>query len=450
VPRRSLAHRFGSASRWTLSHPYVPLGVLAAIVISVWAIGTRSQPHHVRGVFASAVDLYTGLDVAVDGLDAGRIDGVQYQGGHAVVDMGIDDQYWPLPQGTSAAIRYGTTIGNATRFIDLTPGPRSAQPIADGGVIPLRHTVTPTEFDQVFNTFNAAARGNLQHTLGETGAELGPRGAQLNAGIKSSSGGVQAVGGLAGQIAADQPALSALVANGDRVTATLATRQPQISDLVTVAAATFHTFATNTGGVARSLDRLPATLGEARTTLGRLDGSVGHLDALMTTLAPGAAQLRPLAVQLPPALSQLRQTVPDAVALLRVGITAAPQITTLLTDAIPFSHSATPAFTQLAPMVGCVTPYSPEIAGVLSTWSSWPSFFDGTANYGRVFANFGLVEPNVYPGSVTPEKFTKLTGQQYALIRPPGYNIGQPWYLPKCDVGQAGLNPADDPEATAK
>jgi virulence factor Mce-like protein len=436
--------------RWTLSHPYVPLGLIVAFVIAVWAVGTRSQPHHVRAEFASAVDLYTGLDVTVAGLDAGRIDGVSYQGGHAVVDMGIDNAYWPLPRGTTAEIRYGTTIGNATRFIDLTPGPKRAQPIPDGDVIPLKDTGTPTEFDQVFNTFNSAARANLRQTLAETGTELGTRGAQLNAGIKSSVGGVQAVGGLAGQVAADQPALSALVENGDRVTATLATRQVQISDLMRVADATFHTFATNTAGVAGSLRRFPTTLSQARTTLGRLDGSIGHLNNLMTALKPGAAQLKPLAVALRPALNQLRDTVPTAVDLLRTGITAAPQITTLLKDAIPFSHSATPAFSQLAPMVSCITPYAPEIAGMLSTWSSWPSFYDGTANYGRVFANFGLVEPNIYPKAVTPELFTKLTGQKYALVRPPGFNIGQPYYLPQCGAGQTGLNPANDPEATGK
>jgi virulence factor Mce-like protein len=428
----------------------VPIGAVVAVLIALWAIGTRSQPHSVRAEFVSAVDLYTGLDVTVDGLDAGRINGVKYRGGHAVVEMGIDNQYWPLPRGTTAAIRYGTTIGNATRFIDLTPGSRSAPAIPQGGVIPLKDTVTPTEFDQVFNTFNAAARSNLRRTLGETGSELGRRGAQLNAGIKSTPAGVAAVSGLAHQVAADQPALSALVANGNRVTATLATRQSQISDLITVADATFHTFATNTAGVADSLDRFPATLSDARTTLQRLNGSIGHLSTLMTALGPGARQLKPLAVALRPALSQLRATVPTAIGLLRTAITAAPPITTLLSDAVPFSHGATPAFTHLAPIVRCITPYSPEAAGLLSTWSSWPSFYDGTANYGRVFANFGLAQPNIYPGRLTPEQFTKLTGQQYALVRPPGYNIGQPWYLPQCGAGHRGLKAASDPEARGR
>jgi len=325
--RSSSSERLRTGGNWLLSHPYVPLGVVVAFVIGLWAVGTRSQPHHVRAVFASAVDLYTGLDVTVAGLDAGRIDGVQYQDGHAVVELGIDDQYWPLRQGTTAAIRYGTTIGNATRFIDLTPGPRSARSIPDEGVIPLSHTVTPTEFDQVFNTFNQAARSNLRQTLRETGSELGARGSQLNSGIHSSAGGVQAIGGLAGQVAADQPALSALVANGYRVTATLAARQQQISDLMTVAGATFHTFATNTAGVAGSLDRLPGTLTDVRSRLAQLDGSIGHLNRLVTALAPGAAQLKPLAVALRPALTQLRATVPIAVDLLRTGTSAAPRIT---------------------------------------------------------------------------------------------------------------------------
>jgi virulence factor Mce-like protein len=446
----AISKRLVAGGNWLLAHPYVPLGIALAVVIAIWAIGTRSQPHHVRAEFAAAVDLYTGLDVSVDGLDAGRIDSVQYQDGHAIVDMGIDNGYWPVHRGTRAAIRYGTTIGNATRYIDLTPGPSSAPVIPEGGLIPLADTATPTEFDQIFNIFDAAARSNLQQTLRETGSELGTRGPELNADIKSTPAALEAVGGLAQQMAADQPALAGLVENGARVTATLATRQGQIADLMTVANATFHTFASNTAAVSSSLDRLPATLGDTRGTLAQLDGSIEHLNRFVAALRPGAAQLKPLAITLRPALRQLRATVPTAVDLLRTGIVAGPPITTLLNDAIPFSRSATPAFTKLAPMISCITPYSPEIAGMLSTWSSWPSFYDGTANYGRVFANFGLAEPNIYPDTITPAEFTKLTGQQYALVRPPGYNIGQPWYMPQCGAGHNGLDAADDPEAAGR
>ena len=38
------------------------------------------------------------------------------------------------------------------------------------------------------------------------------------------------------------------------------------------------------------------------------------------------------------------------------------------------------------------------------------------------------------------------TGQGYALVRPPGYNAGKPWYLPQCGAGRDGVDPNKDPE----
>jgi hypothetical protein len=47
---------------------------------------------------------------------------------------------------------------------------------------------------------------------------------------------------------------------------------------------------------------------------------------------------------------------------------------------------------------------------------------------------------------VSTSLFTQLTGQGYALPRPPGLNAGQPWFLPECGAGPSSVNPAHDPE----
>jgi virulence factor Mce-like protein len=429
-----------------LRRPWLVVLAIAVVLFGVWAYGTRQTSHHLRAVFAEAVNVFPGEDVQVDGLDAGKITSVDNADGHAVIGLGVqDDRYWPLHQGTTATLRFGTTIGNGTRYIALTPGPASNPRLPENGIITTDHTVAAVEFDEVFNTFDSSTRVALQRALRGTGGTFGPRATQLGTGVQATAPALSAVSGLAADLVRDEPALQGLVAHGSQVAGQLAGRRTQISSLVGRTAATLGAFAANTPGITGSLDLLPQTLIQTRSTLARLDASIGHLHGLITDLAPGAAQLGSLGRDLRPALAGLRKTIPIAIRTLTTGTAVSPRITRLLTVAPPFSSAAAPALTNLAPMVACIRPYSPEIAGLLSTWTSWTKNYDQIAHIGRLWGNVGPSSLTSTP--LSPEAYVNTTGQGYALVRPPGYNAGQPWYLPQCDAGTAGLDPSKDPEA---
>jgi phospholipid/cholesterol/gamma-HCH transport system substrate-binding protein len=317
--------------------------------------------------------------------------------------------------------------------------------LPENGIITTSHTVAAVEFDQVFGTFDKPTQSAVRQALRATGNTFGPRAAQLGAGVDTTSGALGAVSGFAADLARDEPALQGLVASGSAVTGQLATRQAEISDLVASAATTFRAFAANTTGITGSLDLLPGTLSQTRATLARLDVSIGHLNPLITDLGPGSAQLGQLSRDLRPALAELRRTIPSAVRTLQTGTAASPAITKLLRTAQPFSTAAAPALTNLAPMVACIRPYAPEIAALLTTWTSWTKNYDNVGHNGRLWGNLGPTGLTSNPQ--TPAQFTQATGQGYAFVRPPGYNAGQTWFLPQCDAGSAGLNPNADPEA---
>lgn len=431
---------------WVLRNPWVVIIAIALVLFVWWARGTRTADYDVRATFAYAPNLFSGLDVRVDGLDVGKIKKVEQVDDSAIVTLGIhDERYAPLHQGTTATLRFGTTIGNATRIIDLEPGPSTAPELPNHGIVDNSHTVEATEFDEVFDTLDAKTRRALQGTLKGTGDTFGPRAKQLASGVEASGRGLRAVGGLASDLARDQIALRALVANTARVSSTLAARRRAISDLVSVASATFDEFARNTDGITGSLERFPPAVREARTTLGHLDGTVGRLDTLTEDVRPGAAQLGGLARDLRPALASLREAVPAALAAFDTARTAAPRVTSLLRESVRFSVPAAPALTELAPIVGCLRPYAPEIAGLLSTWTGFTRNYDGLGHLARLWGNFGPTSLNATP-PVDSATYTRLTGQRYALVRPPGYNAGKPWYMPECGAGPEGLDPSKDPE----
>jgi phospholipid/cholesterol/gamma-HCH transport system substrate-binding protein len=448
APKAPLGERIVGGVRWMLVHPWIPLLILGVVVFTLWVISTRSEPYQVRAVFAQAPNLYTGEDVQVDGIDVGKVTSENYVNGQAVVGVGISDrQYSPLHQGTKVILRFGTTIGNGSRYIQVVPGPKSAPAIPNGGIVPIADTVESVEFDQLFNVFNAPTRSAFRAASTGAGNVFGSRAAQLGAGVSAGGPALDALSGFTAELARDQQSLSSLVANGASLTQTLAAHDTQIADLVSNAAGTFNAFASNTSGISRSLDLLPPTLTQVQGTLSRLSGSIGHLNGLVTALAPGAAQLRTMAADLLPAMTDLRATIPVADQTLQVGTSASPQITTLLKEAQPFSKQASPAFTKLAPMVACIRPYAPELAGLLTTWSSWTQDYDQIGHLGRLDGYTGLASLTSSPENSAT--YAQLSGQGYALIRPPGFNSGQTWFQPQCGDTQAGLTAADDPEAKA-
>jgi ABC-type transporter Mla subunit MlaD len=456
---------------WVVDHPWYLLLAFGLVLFTHWVISTRSEPHHVRAEFTNAFNLVSGLPVDVDGLQIGKIAGVQYDnstpGGGAIVTIGISDsRYWPLRQGTTVQSRFGSTIGNGTRRLDLGPGPAGAPAIPEGGIIDTRDTLPTVDIDQVLNVFTHNTRTHLTRMLGNLGSGVRGQAAALHAGLNSAPAALSAASGVMRDLARDTYALQGLIVNGNQLTATLAARAPAISDLVTVAGRTFAVTAAHATGLEQSIGRLPDALREARGTLAQLNSSVGILTNLITDLRPGAAELSPLASAMGPALTELRSIVPTGVATLEQATAAAPAITRLLGAGIPFMPKVQSVTSKLAPLVACIRPYAPELGGAVVAGNSWistyalerPNGAPGVTFTGarqgpyvrqhgvRAMAEASASSVHTVPPGISTQAFVNATGLQYAEPRPPGLSVGQPWFLPQCGAGPNSLNPAADPE----
>lgn len=459
-------------ARSVLDHPwYIVVAIIAAAII--WfTYSTRQQSHYVQASFSSAFNLVPGLDVQIDGVDVGKLGKVDYVDGQANVQIGIDDEeYWPLHEGTTATSRWGTTIGSGTRKIDIEPGPESNRELPEDGIIEMQHTQPAVDVDQVLNTFSAEKREQVQKLSDHMNKGL--KGDDVNDALKAAPDGVQAAGGLMADLATDTNALRGLVRNTDRLMGTLASRRDQVSDLVTVVAATFDEFADNSQSIEQGLAEAPSAFREVRSTLGRVDSSVDVLEGTIEDLRPGAGRLQPLAAAATPTLSDLRRTVPSAVSTIRTATRAAPRVENLLEVGQPFFERADSALGDLAPMVGCIRPYAPELGGAIVSGASWiqgyylakndddkykaidaPTRYVGRkgpngtryAHGVRAQPQFSAASLHSYPPSISTEAFTKLTGKSYAFPRAPGLIAGDPQFNEECGYGPDSLNPALDPE----
>ena len=358
--------------------------VSGAVIIGFGLFGDK--PHTLHATFEAAVQVASGQEVRVAGRKVGEVGSIETVDGRAVVELKIqEDEIWPLPKGTTAGMRWGSTTSLAYRYIELHPGPRSAAGLPEDGILKLTDTETPFELDQSFRIFRGRTKGDLRSLVGEVADSVDGEGKAIQDGLREAPGGLNQTAAFLRELSADQEALRTLVTAGDRATSALASREGDLGELVGHAASTFDEFAVHSADQQQALDRAPTALAESTDTLARLDQSLVGLQALTSDLGPGARELRKLAPTARRAFSELNSVAPIASSALASGRRASPQLRRLFTTGKDFLPRLGTTLGGLDPLVGCLRPYGPELAGNLSTWAGYNKNFDNGGHYARTF-----------------------------------------------------------------
>lgn len=424
------------------------IGSLVAAVVAVAAVvvlGSGSDARRLHVTFASAVNLVEGAEVRQAGVRVGTVEEIEARDGRAEVTLAIDEDAWPLREGTTAAIRWGSTVGYALRYVELTPGPRDAEPLADGARIAREDTLDPVDFDRLYAIFDRPTRRDLARLVDHGEATFGDRGDELRRAAESGAETFDQLADTMHELADDPSALRRLVRTAGGTARALAERRADLSALVSGAAGTFEELARRADELRATLRRLPGTLQAVRGTLGRLDTSRRRLDALVGDLAPGAAAARTVTGPLRRIAGTLTRVAPDLEATLADLDDEGPQITKLLDDARPLLVRLEPVLGRANPMVSCLRPYTPEIVAFFTTWHAFSTGYDAYSHHARANVqrfNYGntATDPPAAQQAFDPNL-------DYAFIRPPGYNAGQPHFIPECGAGPEGLDARKDPEA---
>jgi len=131
--------------------------VVAAVVLVAFIIFGGGGGYTVKAYFQNGNQLVKGNQVELDGTAIGSVKSLDITpNGQAVVTIGVDGKYAPLPQGVHATIRQSSQSGIANRYVDLTmpPANQQHQKIEDGGEISADNTTTSVDLDQLFNTLD--------------------------------------------------------------------------------------------------------------------------------------------------------------------------------------------------------------------------------------------------------------------------------------------------------
>ncbi len=319
----------------------VPNWLIAVIFILVFTIGpylafTKHIPftsygYEVKATFTNSANIALKSPVRIAGVEVGKVIKTERDGDATTVVFTVDGAGRPIHKDAFATIRPRIFLeGNF--FVELDPGSPSSPELGSGGTIPVSHTSTAVQIDEVLTALQSPVRADLGRLLESYGKALtheptaaedltqlpqvkglsGAPGAEQDLPIRRRSGQIQ----LPGDPGADRDA-EARPRQADRRLG------PHLRRLLPDQAALqglIDNFNVFTGALANQSENLESTVRELAPTLKTAHTSLVSLDKSLPPLRTYAIELTPAVAELPELISSLETVArPGAAAALRQG-----------------------------------------------------------------------------------------------------------------------------------
>jgi phospholipid/cholesterol/gamma-HCH transport system substrate-binding protein len=324
-------------------------------------IPLKPQGYRFQVSFAEATQLATEADVRISGVPVGRVKTIEpdTETGRSIVVIELESRYAPMPSDARAILRQKTLLGET--YVELTPGSRGSEPVADGGTLPEGQVSPTVQLDEIYRTFDADTRLAFQTWMQEQAKAIGEHGRDVNDALGNLAPFAEDAATLVDILNRQEGAVTSLVANTGVVFEALTERGDQLRSLIENSNRVFEATAARDEQLKEAFIALPTFERESQQTLERLAEFSVDTDPLVT-------QLRPAARELSPTLRDLGALAPDLEVFFRelgplidasrTGFPAAEQV---LEDARPLIAQLDPAMRQLGPIVDFLGLYKPEL-----------------------------------------------------------------------------------------
>jgi phospholipid/cholesterol/gamma-HCH transport system substrate-binding protein len=353
APRRSAV---AAALAFTLS--------CIGLMIFVWtqfggSIPLAPQGYRFKVRFENAADLVAGDDVRISGIDVGKVVATTNSLGSTLATLQLQRQFAPIASNAHAILRLKTLLGEV--FVDLSPGSANAPKLRDAGTLPSTQVEPTQPLDKVLDTLTPSTQRNLDNLLAGTATDLAGDGAALNAALGNAALTTGQLDELANLLDAQRGSVQGLVRDTGVVLRSVSARQSALRQLVTGGERVFATTAARNRDLTATVNALAPLLPELRTTLDGAHHALALADPTIRTLLPVAPLVAPTLARLtalgPPARALLREAVP-VIDSARVALSELARVTTTLRTLL---HVIEPVGRQLAPIVALVHDYAPEL-----------------------------------------------------------------------------------------
>jgi phospholipid/cholesterol/gamma-HCH transport system substrate-binding protein len=298
----------------------VPNWLIAVIFILVFTIGpylafTKHVPftsygYELKATFTNSANIAQKSPVRIAGVEVGKVIKSERDGDATTVTFTVDNSGRPIHKDAFASIRPRIFLeGNF--FIELDPGSPTSPELGSGGTIPVSHTSTAVQIDEVLTALQSPVRADLGRLLEGYGKALTneptpaedltqlPQVQGLSAGEALNR--VFQYGGEAGKYTSQvsqaltgtqKHDLAKLVAGSSRTFGAFAANQAALQGLI-------DNFNTVTGALANQSENLSTTVEELAPTLKTAHTSLVSLDKSLPPLRTYAIELKPAVAELP-------------------------------------------------------------------------------------------------------------------------------------------------------
>jgi phospholipid/cholesterol/gamma-HCH transport system substrate-binding protein len=442
--RDTRAGAHDSRFKWRPSNAMIAVIFILVFTVGPYLAFTGHIPftgygYTLKATFSNSANISTNSPVRIAGVDVGKVIEVGRDGNATTVTFTVEGKGRPIHDDAFAEIRPRIFLeGNF--FVDLDPGSPSAAEMDSGATIPVSHTSTGVQLDEILTALQSPVRADLSRLLesygealthepsaaedatqlpevkGKTGAE-GLNGAFLYGGPAGRYS-AQVTNALLGASPGD---LSRLVAGAGRTFGALARHEADLEGLIV----NFNTFtgalAAQSTNLATTVNRLAPTLATTRRSLVSLNLALPPLRAYAIEFRPAVAELPGLIAASKPWLAQARpllsgrelggtakllaEATPGLAGAAQAGkASTIPQINRL---SLCGTKVLTPTFNQtIEDRFSTGGPNYREFFYWLANFAGWGQNFDGNGPYLRAQPGGGnvLVKQENPLGNLSTEK----------------------------------------------
>ena len=346
----------------------VGLLVVLLIVAGFYLAFAKKLPftgtgYEISATFQNSANIRTTSPVRIAGVNVGKVTSVERSGNDTKVNFTVSEAGRPLHSDAFVKIRPRIFLeGNF--FLDIDPGSPSRPELGDGTTIPVTHTATAVQLDEVLTALQSPQRQDLRDLLEGFGTALDHkptaaedetqdpdvRGLSAAEALNKTFDYGEAAGrdtAIVNQalLGTDSGDLSGLISSTSRFMAAIASRESQLSDLITNFNTTTGALASESENLSESIRLLGPTLTTTRSSLANLNEALPYLRTFAIELRPGVAELPatfeaadPWLDQALPLFSQrelayitqqLRKGTPGLAGAAGAGLKALPALTNL-------------------------------------------------------------------------------------------------------------------------
>jgi phospholipid/cholesterol/gamma-HCH transport system substrate-binding protein len=301
-----------------LSNAQVGVIAVVLLIIGIYLAFAKEIPfashgYTLRATFTNAVNIRADSPVRIAGVNVGKVLSLSRDGNNSTVTFTVDDSGRPVHSDAFVAIR-PRIFFEGNWFLDLSPGEPGTPELASGATIPISHTSTAVQFDQVLSALQTPERENLGKVLIQYGKSLSekPSAAENQTQQPEAQGltGGEALnksfayGGTAGRA-------------GAQVTqAFQGTETHDLSRLITSAGTAFGAFVQDDGQLQGLISNFDTTMGAFAARSASLDRAVAELGPTvatthrsLTNLNASLPALRRFSIDLRPAVAEIPATI---------------------------------------------------------------------------------------------------------------------------------------------